>query len=328
MKILRTMMLIGLVVSWEQAECKIKSPQEEAENTFVEQQKRAHRLGKAAGQFYKSKQQKPETTGAVTQIPQKPTLEFNMNDLFEAAKHGNAAVVKYNLLLNPEANIAMPLTFAAMHGYINVLDALITTVQITTEQYLDALCTAAQYGQLGIVKKVLQNFKRESGVKKFVKGLFTEPKLPSTQPVTPLMEACRYAHPHVVSVLLQSIEKDTINNRDSTGMTALIWACKTIYTMPDPMTTAEIVSELINAEANVNIQDDTGWTALMYAVGRNCFGAVQALLNVDDIKIDAKSKEGSTALKIAEALTLFLKGEFARNENAKIIKLLTDATSK
>jgi ankyrin repeat protein len=337
MKLLRTIVLIGLAVSWGDRGWAIKEAAEELYSKASAALKaKTDELGKEAKKFYKSKQskqtpaaktlpqQQPNTSQEATQIPQ----QAFQNDLFEAAKHGNAAVVKYNLLLNSKADIEMPLTFAAMHGYTNVLDALISIAQITPQQYLDTLCTAAQYGQLDIVKKILQNFKRDSGVKKFVKGLFTDPNLPSTQPVTPLMEACRYAHPQIVYELLKSGEKNTINNRDSTGMTALIWACKTMYKMPDPMAMAEIVSQLINAGADVNVQDNTGWTALMYAVGRNCSGAVQELLNADSIKIDSKSKEGSTALNIAKALTSNLKNEFALAENAKIINLLENAASK
>jgi ankyrin repeat protein len=307
MKILRTVVLVGLAVSWGQAGWTLK-------NTAEEFRKQALLLSTETGR----KQEKP----------QHPAAKPITNDLFEAAKHGNAAVVKYCLLLNPQANIEMPLTFAAMHGYLNVLEALTSTIQITQDQYLQALCTAAQYGQIDIVRKVLPNFKRESGVKRFFEVLFTEPKLPSTQPVTPLMDACRYAHPQIVSELLQSDEKNTINYRDSTGMTALIWTCKTMYKMPDPMAMAEIVSELINAGAKFNTQDNTGWTALMYAVGRNSLGAVVEFLNTKDINVNAKSKEGSTALKIAQALTSTLNGELAKTENTKIINLLENAASK
>jgi hypothetical protein len=212
MKILRTVVLVGLAVSWGQAGAKIQetTKQEAAEEAFVRQQERAHRLGEEADQFYKSKQKK-------------------------------------------------------------------TTVW-------------------------------EKGLKWLHSDTRKELKKP-----TPLMDACRYQNKQVLKTLLDGTGKSTLNAQDATGMTALMWACKTMYEIPDQMAMTEIVSELINAGANVNIQDNTGWTALMYAVDRNCSGAVQELLNVDGIK-----KE--TALEIATKLKSNLESKLA--QNAQIISSL------
>ncbi len=216
MKILRTMMLIGLVVSWGQVGYTIQNQQEAAEETFVQQKERAQRLGKDADQFYKSKQQKPTVW--------------------------------------------------------------------------------------------------EKGLKWLHSDTRKELKKP-----TPLMDACRYQDKQALKTLLDEAGKSTINNQDSTGMTALMWACKTMREIPDQMAMTEIVSQLINAGADANIQDNTGYTALMYAVSENCIGAVQELLNVTGIN-------KKTALGIATELKSNLESKLA--QNAQIISLLEKEQNK
>ena len=169
--------------------------------------------------------------------------------------------------------------------------------------------------------KEAQQFQKKPQPSRWQKGLnWLQHKL---KPTTPLMKACGSQKIQDVKGLL---DESTINKQDATGMTALIWACKTIFEKPNSMFMSEIVSELIKAGADVNAQDNTGWTALMYAAKRNCLGAVQELLNEKGIKTDRQNKNGKTALMIATDLGTTLNDEGAQAENTKIINLLKKAT--
>jgi ankyrin repeat protein len=299
MKIVRMLLFIGLVGCWY---------------------KPGFSLLQEAQKFQESAQ---ELAG------EKPKPANVDNDLLEAAKYGCAAVVKKCLILNPQANIELALTFAAMHGYVNVLNAIINTAQkVTSDQYLQALCSAAQYGQLTIVREILPNIKRttENKFTKVIKGLFPSGSDATKKTMTPLMEACRYAHHDIVYELLNnenSNEKSTLDARDSTDMTALIWACKTAYKHPDHTTMTDIITQLVDAQADVNKQDISGWTALMYAVEKNNSGAVNKLLSVQNIDVNHKSKnDDRNALTIAYFVQSKLTTQLDFEENTAIIELL------
>ncbi len=302
MKILRTIVLVGLVASWGQAGCALE--------------KNISYLKRSAESFHQSKQpkqqkqtsgpnalpkQEPTTTKEVTPIPQQPTPKFNMSDLLEAAKHGNAELVQAQLEVNEKANIEMPLAYAAQCGYIGILKILIPYA--TQEQRINALCTAAQYNQLDAIETLMPVITREKkkelnllqkGLKLLRHETEAEPK-----PLTPLMEVCRYQHKPALALLLYGTEKFTIDDQDTTGMTALMWAFRPAYTNIHPDIVANIVKQLLDANAQVNIQDNNGWTALMYAVEKNISPVVKMILDAPGVDINLKSSDDRRALDIA-----------------------------
>ena len=61
----------------------------------------------------------------------------------------------------------------------------------------------------------------------------------------------------------------------------------------------ELVRSIISATANLNIQDDTGATALMWATHRRHHGILELLLN-GGVDRTLKNQGGLTALNLAE----------------------------
>jgi ankyrin repeat protein len=302
MNIMRVLLIIGLISCWNKA-------------GFPLAQKFAKRAEQLAAQ-----DRKP------------PTPPHIDNDLIEAAKHGNLAVVQQCLHFNPNANIQMPLASAAALGYPEIIDALITANQdqLTQDQLIEALGIAAQYGRTDIVERLAPLVNREkTTLFKKAKKLFSSSE-PPIKAVTPLMYACEYQHSQVVDTLLnsqESTEKFTINDCDSTDMTALMWACKTAYTEPDQEGIPDIVEQLIKAKADVNKRDATGWTALMYAVEKNCLGAVNVLLRAPNINVNLESVEDGNALTIASSIKQKLsKPEDARKND--VVNAVIDALTK
>ena len=113
--------------------------------------------------------------------------------------------------------------------------------------------------------------------------------------------------------LVERLPPEDINNKNSKGQTTLILACWYGYT--------EIVKLLIDAQADVNIQKNDGWTALML-VSRNSnidsnIETVKLLIDAQT-DINIQSNSGFTALMLA-----------SRNSNTEsnieTVKLLIDA---
>ena len=62
---------------------------------------------------------------------------------------------------------------------------------------------------------------------------------------------------------------------------------------------AEIVRDLLDAGANINIRDNDGWTALMFAAMHGHTDVVRTLVARDGINIDHASESGWMALMLA-----------------------------
>ena len=264
-------------------------------------------------------------------------------DLLQAAAYGNAGQVRWCLSLGANANANdddgnTPFITAASRGHTDVIDVLLDNA--SPEQRMAALCAAAQFGYTNVVKQLLPKVLRaeKSTIGKFFRG--AKRKIGAyfagaEDATTPLMLACEYGHPDIVQVLLASTEDVTINNQESSGLTALMLACKGAYQNPDPITMNSTVSKLLNAAADVNKQDNKGWTALMYAVNSNCLETVTTLLEVEKIDLSLPNKSKSTALDIARTKEIRLRDisqpgkketdpikASAKAQNAKIISLL------
>jgi hypothetical protein len=63
---------------------------------------------------------------------------------------------------------------------------------------------------------------------------------------------------------------------------------------------AQLVDKILNMGAQVNAQDNKGYTALMYAVSKGNPNIVERLLQDRNINVNATSKDSNTALKLAQ----------------------------
>jgi serine/threonine-protein phosphatase 6 regulatory ankyrin repeat subunit B len=119
---------------------------------------------------------------------------------------------------------------------------------------------------------------------------------------TALRIAAHFGRLTTVQALLGAPEIN-INAQDSEGSTALyIAALNGNY---------DVVKELINHGANVNLANNDRWTPLISATGKGHLTTIQALLSVPGININAKNDGGLTALYIA-----------ALNDNYDVVKAL------
>ena len=91
--------------------------------------------------------------------------------------------------------------------------------------------------------------------------------------------------------LVLSVDGLDINFQDGSGDTVLMKAC---------YNDLKAVKLFISAEADINIQNKCGYTALMHAIlGENPLEITPFLLSVDGININLKQKNGKTALNLA-----------------------------
>ncbi|XP_021344452.1 ankyrin repeat domain-containing protein 34B-like, partial [Mizuhopecten yessoensis] len=106
---------------------------------------------------------------------------------------------------------------------------------------------------------------------------------------------------HVVRLLLRS--NCYINAQDSSGCTALIYACMEV----DRVDVVRLIAR--NKLCNPNLQDSEGYTAAMHAVAASNSQGLKILLNSSATKsvvdLNIKNKNGITALELAVKLQLF-----------------------
>lgn len=102
---------------------------------------------------------------------------------------------------------------------------------------------------------------------------------------TPLMWAAAKGHRDVVTQLLKA--GADVDVQASDGFTALMLSKDT-----------NIIVQLLKARADVNIKSPSGWTALSWAANWNYRDAVEQLLQVPGIDVNA-AREGNTALMLA-----------------------------
>ena len=102
--------------------------------------------------------------------------------------------------------------------------------------------------------------------------------------------SCANIHPNLIEILL---ERDDVNIdiTDRSGMTTLM-KCVVSYNK-------KLLNALMGRNANVNIQDNDGQSALHIAVRINNVDFIEALLENDRVQIDAQDKYGMTPIMIA-----------------------------
>ena len=86
-----------------------------------------------------------------------------------------------------------------------------------------------------------------------------------------------------------------MTNESSSGITPLMHACSNEH--------KEMVTILLNKNANKNMKDDDGETALMYAIKEENDGIIDLLLNVgNEIDLNIQNVDGDTALMYAAGI--------------------------
>lgn len=120
----------------------------------------------------------------------------------------------------------------------------------------------------------------------------------------PLMRACRDGNTGIVQTLLNYGANVNLQN---------IYDNTTLIMVASEFNCIKIVELLLENDANVNAQDQSGWTALMHAAFNGNAKIVQMLLN-NGANIDLSNNYGDTALALA-----------INNGRQQIIELLVQA---
>jgi len=134
-----------------------------------------------------------------------------------------------------------------------------------------------------------------------VRGMLklVSPAEPSAEGWTPLMQAVRHGHMHIVQLLLKSgTLPEQLAARDSLGENALMWAAK--------VGSEQAVKLLISAGAKssqLTEVDNEGWNALFHAAQKGSAGIVRQLLDADHQgkQISLNTSNGANAMMIAAA---------------------------
>lgn len=177
-----------------------------------------------------------------------------------------------------------PFILAAARGKLGLLNEILSAstidVDMADEKYgSSALMFAAQEGHLDVVARLLNagsdlNWRNQAGL-------------------TPLAVAACSGYTEVLALLLKAPDID-LNLADINGRTPLSHAAESDH--------ADIVKQLIAADAKVDVADMNGNTALMKAAHRGFVRPVQALLQHPRIRIDQRGEHGATALLFAASL--------------------------
>jgi ankyrin repeat protein len=133
----------------------------------------------------------------------------------------------------------------------------------------------------------------------------------SRNPDTPLTIAAHSGNNAEVQKLLQQGAK-VVNEKDSNGLTALMWAARSGHT--------EVMKSLVDAGADMNLRDcaSNGWTALIHAVHKNQNKAVLLLI---ERGADVNARAGGCKEKLAEGGSTALMYA-AGYDNTEVVKAL------
>ena len=199
-----------------------------------------------------------------------------------SCRYGHVDIAK--TLVNNKANVNAktdsgdtPLTLAARHEHDNVVHTLLSDSQCLVDAKgqdgYTALHYSCRYGHVDIARTLVNhkanvNAKTDSGD-------------------TPLTLAARNKHDNVVHALL-SDSQCLVDAKGQDGYTALQYSCR--YGHDD------IVRTLVKHKANVNARTDNGDTPLTLAAGHGHDNVVHTLLSDSQCPVDAKGKDGYTAL--------------------------------
>jgi len=115
----------------------------------------------------------------------------------------------------------------------------------------------------------------------------------------PLHQAAQSGPLEVVQLMLQDMQLESsadtwINSRSEHDETPLHLAAQ--YNTP------EVVQALLNAGADVNLQDDSGWTSLMLCLQSSSPATVVQMLLEAGASCHFKNKDGSTVLHLAASI--------------------------
>jgi len=109
--------------------------------------------------------------------------------------------------------------------------------------------------------------------------------------MTTLMAAAFNSDLKSVQSRLAAADKHTVNECDSLGRTALMFAV-----VSNSNTAPEVISSLLGAGANVNVKQKNGATALMAAAEYSANPEIPAMLINANADVNAKDNDGETAL--------------------------------
>ncbi|SJL14339.1 uncharacterized protein ARMOST_17795 [Armillaria ostoyae] len=161
-----------------------------------------------------------------------------------------------------------PLQFAAYHGLVHIMEALLNQGADTQGELL--LIAAAQGGHLDMVKLLLSRASVDVNQ--------VDPK----KRCTPLIEAASQGHEEVVKAILESKHMNSLNSVDQFGDSALFWAIS--------RSCLGVVRILLAAPGiNVTLNNNSGRSPLAHAVHFGQGDIVGMLLKRGDIDPDARS---------------------------------------
>ena len=172
-----------------------------------------------------------------------------------------------------------PLTLAAINKHDNVVNALLSNSQCLVDakgqdRLYTALHYSCRYGHVDLAR-TLVNHKANVNVK-------------TDSGDTPLTLAARHGHNNVVHVLL-SDSQCLVDAKGQDGYTALHYSCGYGH--------VDIVWTLVKHKANVNAKTKRGETPLTLATRNKHDNVVHALLSDSQCLVDAKGRDGYTALQ-------------------------------
>ena len=133
---------------------------------------------------------------------------------------------------------------------------------------------------------------------KFVKSLLekgADPKLIDDTGKSAIVYAAAKGFYGIVKILIDN--GVNVNERYGNDLTVLMWASGHTDDTPRKDAT-KTIKTLIEFKAKIDLQDDRGMTALMYAAQRNNIDAVDLLLKYGSNKL-LKNKDGLMAIQIA-----------------------------
>ena len=200
-----------------------------------------------------------------------------------SCRYGHVDIVR--TLVKHKANVNVktdsgdtPLTLAARNKHDNVVQILLSDSQCLVDAKGQDGYTALQYscthGHVDIAR-TLVNHKANVNVK-------------TDSGDTPLTLAARNKHDNVVQILL-SDSQCLVDAKGQDGYTALQYSCTHGH--------VDIARTLVNHKANVNVKTDSGDTPLTLAARNKHDNVVHALLSDPQCLVDAKGRDGYTALQ-------------------------------
>lgn len=140
---------------------------------------------------------------------------------------------------------------------------------------------------------------------------------------SPLIAAARLGKPRLVRLLVEGGAQ--VNERNQRGETPLLAACRALRADPSGTSTLRSIQFLLSNQADPNIQDKTGRTALMYACMERAGAEVAAALIAAGADPSMEDYSGASALVYAinahdrDTLTVLLDACRARGRDIIII---------